>query len=499
MALSFPPPFRLDDQNITPAVAASRPREAEAKIWLYWMQYGVMPPAFPCGIFFHGGVFNPPFGTDVRIPDDWERRLTQTPEEWYDHTRTAESWRTDPLMSQRAQRREDYAQAMLHNDIDPVRTHWYGQPPPTGGRFVVGHPSPPRDAHRRGPSFHGAYTVMFTPSTPSKAGKSRTQTIHHAAPPRVVTNSSPLAAVPEIGSSGAQHGSLSSFSVNSRGHRKTQSTAYVASFMDACSPGSFQARLQTPTRIPAPTLEHPSTITFQGDARSPSTASPSSAFSSSPAAHTSSSSATTPSPLSLRQWPRQRGASSAAASSELEERVRQVIAFAIADTDTEHDSSLASPTPASQERFPRIVGRAQYDFDDETMSPFAGSSTSRSTADRSHTATMAQVGGSARTNDSTGSASSDTSDSPAIHNNIRSTSSDTSDRNSDRMSATPPPSDMDVREAENRDLYADPSPPVRSGGDSALRVRTLIECEYGEAWCEFVAETTMGLEETGDV
>lgn len=195
-----------------------------------------MPPAFPCGIFFHGGVFNPPFGTDVRIPDDWERRLSQTPEEWYDHTRTAESWRTDPLMSQRAQRREDYVQAMLYNDIDPVRTHWYGQPPPTGGRFVVGHPSPPRDAHRRGPSFHGAYTVMFTPSTPSKAGKSRAQTIHHAAPPRVVANSSPLAAVPEIGNSGARHGNLSSFSSNPRSHRKTQSTAQVATSVDTPCP-----------------------------------------------------------------------------------------------------------------------------------------------------------------------------------------------------------------------------------------------------------------------
>lgn len=186
-------------------------------------------------------------------------------------------------------------------------------------------------------------------------------------------------------------------------------------------------------------------------------------------------------------------------SSELEERVRQVIAFAIADTDTEHDAPLTSPTAAPQERFLRIVGRAQYDYDDETMSPFAGSSTSHSTADRSHTANKAQVGGSARTHDSTSSTSSDTSDGPAIRNNTDSTSGDTSDRTSDHMSESPPSSDMDVRDVDNSDLYADPSPPLRSGGDSAPRVRTLIEFEYGEAWSEFVATPSLGLEETGDM
>lgn len=66
------------------------------------MQYGVMPPAFPCGIFFHGGEFDRPLGTELRIPDEWERCLERTLEQWYDKTDSHARWRADPLSSQRA-------------------------------------------------------------------------------------------------------------------------------------------------------------------------------------------------------------------------------------------------------------------------------------------------------------------------------------------------------------------------------------------------------------
>jgi len=67
---------------------------------------------FPCGIFFHGGVFDLLSGTEVRIPDNWERQLEQTSEYWYVDTQAVGVWRNDPLISQQARRREDYLKAM---------------------------------------------------------------------------------------------------------------------------------------------------------------------------------------------------------------------------------------------------------------------------------------------------------------------------------------------------------------------------------------------------
>lgn len=442
MTLSFPPPFRLGDQDITLVMAASRPQEVERKIWLYWMQYGVMPPAFPCGILFRGGVFDPPLGTEVRIPDDWERCLERIPEEWYDPTVPVEPWQNNPLRSERAQRRVDYAQAMLQNEIDPVRTHWYGHPSPTGDRYRVGRPSPPRGRHERQPSYYGARQSPLTQATPSKSSKIKSQTMDRKDPAQTITNFSSLATVPEAGSPRVMRRNLPLVSVNLRGHRRTRSVSQIATFLDSSSPGSSETGPRTPTKIPAPAPTVPSTSIPQRRERSYTMDLSSPAVAPSPATNTPSSSATSPSPLNLRQ------------------RSQTLTTRGLSTADTEHDPPPHSPTPASRERHSRNVSHFDFNFDDLVTSTFGRTGISDTGIDRSRAATGAANGG-GDTSENTGSGSSNTRNTiPGYFIDMHPS----------------PPSSSDDTEVDPSDLHAG------AEQSQAPRLRTFIEHGYSEAW-----------------
>ncbi|XPT04764.1 hypothetical protein M3J09_013838 [Ascochyta lentis] len=440
MIFSFPPPFQLGDQDITPTIAASKHQEVERKIWLYWIQHGVMPLAFPCGIFFHGGVFDPPLGTEIRIPDEWERCLERTPEQWYDHTSPIEPWQKDPLRSQRAQRREDYVQAMLYNEIDAVRTHWYGNPSPTGGYFRVGRPSPPRGGHNRQPSYYGAHQSPPTPATPSTLNKSKSRRTDRESPSQNAIGS---IGPPEAGSPRVSRGDFSSFPVNLFGRRKTQSMSQsqTGSVLGRSSPGSFDASVRTPTKIPAPTVS--STFESQrGEQSSKTTLSPS-AVASSPATNISPYPATPQSSLSLRQ------------------RRKTLMICNSPTANTEPDSAPYSPTPAPRKRYPRIFGYVQNDFKDEIISPSGGGCSSDTSSNFSHDAKEA-VDVSGGISDNTGTGGS----------NIR----DNADPNPSELNS----GDHSVVESSVLGPESELVSQHKQG--QSPRLRSLIDYEYSEAW-----------------
>lgn len=352
---------------------------------------------------------------------------------------------------------------MLHNEIDLIRTRWSGHQPPTGDCCRVGRPSPSRGGHRRHPSFYGARDSPSDPSTPSKSSKPESPMMDRKHTAHNRSNFLSLTTVPEAGISGGPLSQLPPFSFRLCEHCKTQIGSHIASVSDSSLRRGSAAGVQNTTRIPAPAPTLSSTFISQRGERTFNTTLSHLADVSSPAANASSSSRTSPSPLSYRQ------------------RSQTLPIRGLPTADTEHGPLPCSPTPAPRERFPRNVGHDQYSFDEETMSPFGSACISVISTDPSHADTEAVHGSGATSNNARIGSSDNTS---SGGNNTSSGGSNTTDNATPGTSA-----DMDSSQlytsnrtkANSGDRNANFELDAQDEQSEAHSSRTLIHCAYSKA------------------